>query len=294
MTFSELLQKTHQVLRADLVVIAGTPITVMTLVILAAIVLFTFKVAGLVQRTVERGLIKRAAGEEGTAGVVSRLLRYIVLVIGLSVGLNTVGIDLSALFAAGALFAVAIGFAMQNVVANFVSGIILLTERVIKPGDILEVEGQMVRVRDMGIRATLVRTQDDEDLVLPNSTLVQSTVKNFTLEDRLYRLRVSVGVSYSSDLREVRRSLEAAIDAVDWRSRDRDPVLLLSDFGASSVDYEASVWIEDPWNNRTNRSQLREAIWWALKDAEVTIAFPQIDVHFDEPVVEGIRGRAVA
>lgn len=294
MTFTELLQRTHQILRAELVVIAGTPITVMTLVILAAIVIITFKVAGLLQRAVERHLMKRSEGDMGTAGVVSRLLRYIVLVVGLSIGLNTAGINLSALFAAGALFAVAIGFAMQNVVANFVSGIILLTERVIKPGDILEVEGQMVRVHDMGIRATLVRTQDDEDLVLPNSTLVQSTVKNFTLQDRLYRLRVAVGVAYSSDLHRVRETIETAISAVDWRSPERDPVLLLSEFGSSSVDYEASVWIEDPWNNRTNRSQLREAIWWALKDADITIAFPQVDVHFDEPVVEGIRGRAVA
>jgi small-conductance mechanosensitive channel len=294
MTWKEVLQKTHDVLGTELVVIAGTQITVMTLVVLAAIVVVTFKVAGLLQRTVERSLVKRSEGDEGTAGVVSRLLRYVILVIGLSIGLHTAGINLSALFAAGALFAVAIGFAMQNVVANFVSGIILLAERVIKPGDILEVEGHMVRVHDMGIRATLVRTLDDEDLVLPNSMLVQSTVKNFTLQDRLYRLRVPVGVSYASDLRKVRQALESAAHSVDWRSPERPPVVLLADFGSSSVDYEVSVWIEDPWNNRTNRSQLREAMWWALKEAGITIAYPQVDVHFDEPVVEGIRARAVA
>jgi len=294
MNQKELLQLLKEALSTELVSIAGTSITGATLLVFGAIIIVTFWLAGFLQRTVERVLLKRGSKDKGTAGVVSRLLRYAVLISGLSTGLHTVGINLSALFAAGALFAVAIGFAMQNIVANFVSGIILLGERVIKPGDVLEIEGQMVRVQDMGIRATIVRTQDDEDLVLPNSTLVQSTVKNFTMKDRLYRLRVTVGVEYSSDLKQVRNVLESCLQQVTWRATKREPVILLADFGASSVDYEASVWVEDPWHHRRHRSDLREAIWWAFKDAAITIAFPQLDVHFDPPVVEGLQARAIA
>ncbi len=294
MTWKDLLQQAKQVLSEEIVVISGTSVTVATLIVFLTIILFTFALAGFLRRNVERVLLKRAGQDEGTAGVLSRLLRYATLVVGFSVGLHTMGINLSALFAAGALFAVAVGFAMQNVVANFVSGVILLAERVIKPGDIIEVEGQMVRVRDMSIRATIVRTLDEEDLVLPNSMLVQSTVKNFTMHDRLYRIRVAVGVAYESDLQKVRMTLESCLKGLDWRSSMKEPVVLLSDFGASSVDYEVSLWIEDPWHSRTSRSKLREAIWGAFQEASITIAFPQVDVHLDDAVVESLRPRSVA
>ncbi len=275
-------------LATELFSFSGTSITGSTLLVFAAIVVVTFWFAGFLQRASERMLVRRGAKDEGTAGVISRLLRYMILVVGISAGVHNIGIDLSALFAAGAFFAVAMGFAMQNIVANFISGVILLAERVIKPGDVLQVDDQVVRVTDMGIRATVVRTLNDEDLVLPNSMLVQSTVKNFTLRDRLYRLRVVVGVEYSSDMRQVRKVIEKSLSGLAWRSKKREPVLLLADFGASSVDFEASVWIEDPWNSRKRQSDLREAIWWALEEAEITIAFPQVDVHFDESVTANL------
>lgn len=294
MDWDQILRTIKAVLGAELAVIAGTTITGASLLAFFTVVALTFWAAGLLQRSFERLLLKKGSQDEGTAGAVSRLLRYVILILGLSAGLHGIGINLSTLFAAGALFAVAIGFAMQNVVANFVSGVILLAERAIKPGDIIEADGQMVRVTGMGIRATVVRTLDDEDLVLPNSNLVQATVKNFTLKDRLYRLRVIVGVAYDSDLKQVRRVLETCARNLDWRSQNKDPVVLLTDFGASSVDYEISVWIDDPWKNRQRRSELREAIWWGFKESSITIAFPQLDVHFDGPVVEGLRNRSAA
>lgn len=298
MSGKQLLEALREALSYELVVIAGTPLTGATMLIFAAIIIVTFWFAGILQRTVERLLLRRSpTGEDsaaGRAGVFSRLIRYLILMMGLSVGFHTIGINLSALFAAGALFAVAIGFAMQNVVANFVSGVILLAERVIKPGDILEVDGAMVQVSDMGIRATVVRTQDDEDLVVPNGTLVQSNVKNFTLTDRLYRLRVIVGVSYDSDLKVVEEVLGAAATEVEWRAQKRRPVVLLTQFGSSSVDYEVSVWIDKPWQNRQRRSDLRQAIWWAFKDSSITIAFPQLDVHLDRPVVDAFGNRGAA
>jgi small-conductance mechanosensitive channel len=223
-------------------------------------------------------------------GVASRLVHYVIVITGFGIALHTMGINLTALFAAGALFAVAVGFAMQNLTANFVSGVILLAERVIKPGDVLEIERQMVRVRDMGIRATVARTLNDEDLVIPNSVIVQSTVRNYSFRDMLYRLRVPVGVSYGSDLTTVRETLETMARELDWRSPKKDSAVLLTDFGSSSVDFEVSVWIEDPWNSRRGRSDLREAIWWSLKEAGVTIAFPQVDVHFDPPFVDSLQG----
>ena len=289
MSPDNILVKIREVLRIELFELAGTPVSLATLVTLGAVLLAFLWVSWLLRRGLAAFMRRREVSDAGTVAVISRLLHYALLVMGLSIGLHTIGVNLSALFAAGALFAVALGFAMQNVVENFVSGVIVLVERAIKPGDVLEVEGQMVRVQDLGIRATIVRTLDDEDLVIPNSVLVQGTVKNYTLRDLLYRVRVLVGVEYASDLDVVRETLEEVAERFKNRSEERKPVVLLSDFGSSSIDYEVSVWIEDAWNVRRIASQLRESIWRAFQKAGITIAFPQLDVHFDRPALEALR-----
>jgi small-conductance mechanosensitive channel len=215
------------------------------------------------------------------------------MITGILVAVEVVGIDLRALFAAGAVFAVGIGFAMQNIVQNFVSGLILLVERSIKPGDILRVDGQIVQVQAMGIRATIVRTRDEEEMIVPNSSLVQSTVTNFTMRDSLVRLRVTVGVSYGSDMAKVRGILEEVGDRLAWRSSET-PRVFLAAFGSSSVDFELAVWSNDPWMSRVHMSEMREAIWFAFLEQDVTISFPQVDVHFDPPVAEGLAAMARA
>ncbi|MDX1382457.1 MAG: mechanosensitive ion channel [Thermoanaerobaculia bacterium] len=263
--------------------ISGTAITVATLLTFLVILLVTLWLSRLAQRAVLRGFGLRGKEDEGTAAVSARLIRYTVLLVGFSIAIHNLGINLTGLFAAGALFAVALGFAMQNISQNFVSGVILLLERAIKPGDVLEVEGMLVRVREMGIRATVARTLDEEDIIIPNSQLVSSSVKNYTYEDSSYRLRTTVGVHYGSDLRLVFETLQNAARELPWRADTPAPRVLLLGFGSSSVDFDVSVWIDDPWSMRSRRSLLNEAVWWSLKEAGVTIAFPQVDVHFDPP-----------
>jgi len=267
--------------------IAGTQVTVATLVVFVLIVLGTFVVSAILRRLVGRAMRLRGIEQEGSIRATQRLVHYAVLLVGLSIGLQTIGVNLSALFAAGAVFAIGVGFAMRNLAENFVSGLILLLERSIKPGDVLEVEGQVVRVSRMGIRSTVVRGRNDEETIVPNTILVQSNVTNYTLEDSLYRLRARVGVAYGSDMHQVRKVLERTAAALPWRFPRREPVVLLVEFGSSSVDWEVSVWIEDPWRALVRGSELREAIWWALKEENITIAFPQLDVHLDPPLAIG-------
>jgi small-conductance mechanosensitive channel len=164
-----------------------------------------------------------------------------------------------------------------------------LLERSIKIDDVIEIDGKIARVMDIGIRSTRVRTLFEEDIILPNSFLVQQPIKNLTLHDSLIRIAVHVGVSYSSDLALVRRTLEKVAAEVPDTDPKFPPRVLLEEFGASSVSYEVSVWTHDPWNHRLTRSTLREAIWAAFKREGVVIAFPQVDVHFDGPVVESLK-----
>ncbi len=264
-------------------------VNLMTVIVFAVIILVTFLVSKILEAAVNEAFRIRKITDEGTLGVARRLVHYVVLLTGFAIALQNVGIDLSALFAAGALFAVAVGFAMQNIAQNFVSGVILLIERTIKPGDVLEVEGKVVRVSRMGIRSTVSRTLNDEDIILPNSVLVQTTVKNYTMQDSIYRLRAAVGVAYSSDLALVRKTLEELARALPWRLKSREPRVLLRGFGDSSVNYEVSVWIDQPWRAFMRISEMNEAIWWAFKEQNITIAFPQLDLHLDPPVVDGLQ-----
>jgi len=264
--------------------VAGTPVTGASVLTFLMIILLSLWVSRLLQRVLHRVMSAGGVFREDTRHTTGRLLHYLVLIAGFAVALQTIGISLATVFAAGAVVAVAIGFALQNILQNFVSGVILLGERSITETDVLEVEGTVVRIKRMGARATVAVTRDEEELIIPNSILVQSTVKNLTLSDPLYRVRARVGVSYGSDMRKVEQVLMRAALSVDGRNEQHDPLVFLIEFGDSSVVWEVSIWAENPWAAPVTRSDLNKAIWWGLKDAGITIAFPQMDVHFDPDV----------
>ena len=263
--------------------------TVTTLLTAGCIVFFSYLLSRGVRAGLQRFFARGGITPSGEVGAIERLAHYAIVLMGIMVALRTTGIKLDALFTAGAVFAVGFGFAMQNIAQNFVSGVILLFERTIKPGDVIEVGGQIVKVQQMSIRATIVRTLDEEDVIVPNSSLVQSNVKNFTLEDNIYRVRVTVGVSYSADVRAVTVLLEQCARSMDYREPGYEPRVLLLNFGPSALEFEASVWMRDPWNHRIASSKLREAIWYAFKERQIALAFPQLDLHFDPPLAESLR-----
>ncbi|MFW6085176.1 MAG: mechanosensitive ion channel family protein [Gemmatimonadota bacterium] len=284
----ETLVRIREILDVVLFNIGETPVTVSTLLTAVIVLVASFWLSRLVRRAMLRRVKESSVPERGSVAVTARLVHYTIILVGIAIALSTLGIRLGALFAAGAVFAVAIGFAMQTISQNFVAGVILLFERSIKPGDILEVEGQIMSVRELGIRATIARGLNEEDLIIPNSLLVQSTVKNYTLRDALHRIDAAVGVAYGSDMRRVREVLETMVEGIEWRSHQQEPVVLMKEFGSSAVNFQVSVFTENPWNLRRQRSDLNEAIWWTLKDAGITIAFPQLDLHLDPQVAQAL------
>ncbi len=285
MSFTDVMQHVHRILTAQLFQLLGQNITLMDLFTFAGFILASMIVSRLVRRSAHAAMNRRGIDDPGTRAITERLIHWTILAVGFAAAVQNIGLHLGAIFAAGAAFAVGIGFAFQSVAQNFISGVILLFERSIKPGDILEVDSQVIRVEHMGIRSTVGRTRDDEQLIIPNTMLAQGTVKNYTMQDSFYRVTVAVGVAYASDMREVRRALETAAASVPWKSASRDPQVFMTEFGNSSVNFGVAVWTDDPWRARRASSDLHEAIWFALAEAGVTIAFPQVDVHFD-PVVD--------
>lgn len=288
MTIRDFFSQLADLFSKPLFTISGTEVTFFSIIVFILTVLFSIVISLVLQRGLKRALAYKFVKKDGALAALLRLLHYTIVIIGFAIGLQTIGINISALFAAGAVFAIAIGFAMQNVVQNFVAGVILLLERSIKPGDILEVEGTVVKVIAMGIRTTVVRTWKEEELIMPNSIFSQSTVKNYTLRDNEFRLGVVVGVSYGSDMKKVIEVLEKTAADLPWRLPEPEPRVLLLEFGNSSVDFGVYVNVDEPWMQRIYMSDLRKKIWFAFKKANITIAFPQLDVHLDPPVSEAI------
>jgi small-conductance mechanosensitive channel len=160
---------------------------------------------------------------------------------------------------------------------------------------VIEVEGRVVKIVRMGIRATMVKTRDNEEIILPNSTLSQSAVTNYTLDELACRVRLKVGVSYASDMSVVREALLESARALPDAIADREPEVLMADFGDHAVVFDLGVWISDPWRMRSIRAALAAVIWDTFADRGVTIAFQQLDLHLDPPVVDTLRalsGRA--
>lgn len=288
MDFDNILSSIGNAVDRPLFTLSGTKVTLFSIALFLLISLITVIFSVYLQRVMKNTLQSRFAKREGTLSALLRLTHYFVLMVGFSIGLQVVGISLSALFAAGAVFAIGIGFAMQNIVQNFVAGVILLFERTIKPGDILEVDGTIVKIIDMGIRTTIARTLIDEELIMPNSVFSQSTVKNYTLRDNTYRLGIVVGVSYDSDMEQVIKVLEKTASDVPWRLPEPGPTVRLQDFGSSSVDFGVYVSIDDPWQQRVFMAELRKDVWFAFKNAGITIAYPQLDIHFDPSFVKTV------
>jgi small-conductance mechanosensitive channel len=254
----------------------------------ALVLLVAFWVSRAVQRHLVRRLQGHDAGDEQTIRLYRRIVQAVVWVIAGGIALHTLGIDLTHIFTTGGLFAVALAFAMKNLAENLVSGLLLRLGGEIKRADVLRMkDGEIVRVKKIGSLNTIVRTKEEADCIIPNADLAQNAISNYTHGDSLYRLQTEVGVSYASDLRQVRATLQAVCEGLDWKSAQKQPLIQLLDFGDSSVVYRVLVWIEDPWIAGRLRSQLNEAIWWALKDAGVVIAFPQLDVHIAPDALAG-------
>ncbi|MBN2528522.1 MAG: mechanosensitive ion channel [Deltaproteobacteria bacterium] len=292
MLINDVITQTNDLLSVELYKIAGTPVTVGRILVALLAFLIAWLISLVAQRSLARILRHRGVKNEQTVKTTCRFAHWIILLLGGVVSLKIAGIDLSTLFAAGAVLTVGLGFAMQNIAQNFVSGVILFAERTIQPGDILSVDGTVVKIHRIGIRSTLALTRNMEEMIIPNSNLVQGTVTNYTMSDTNHLLGTIVGVTYDSDMKQVREVLQKVAESVPWRVENGRASVLMREFGDSSVNFGVFVEVSDPWRARVLASELNEAIWWAFKENNIVIAFPQMDVHFDQSLLNAMESKS--
>lgn len=285
------MDELHKIASLPVFTIGGVQSTLGTLLSAFIVVIATILIAQLVKKSVHRALKKLDDKEAHLARIFGIVTQIIIWIVGLEIVLNFLGIQLTTLFAASGFLALGAGFAVKNIVENFLSGGILKLEKTIRPGDLIIVRDKWMFIQNIGLRVTTALTYSGEEVLIPNSLIAQSLVTNLTRNNRFYRIEVKLGVSYDSDLDLVRKTLEQAIEKLEWRSKAKEPILFLDEFGDSSVNYSVDVWVDDANDSRGRKSDLHEAVWWALKDKNITIAYPQVDLHLDQNVIDAMANK---
>ncbi len=215
----------------------------------------------------------------GLSYAYSRLIHYVILAAGFLVGLGVLGMDLTKVSVLAGAFGVGIGFGLQDVVNNFVCGLILLFERPVHVGDIVEVGDLQGEVRKIGIRASTVRTYRGSDIIVPNSQFITTNVTNWTLSDQLRRIDLPVGVNYAAAPKRVIEVLESVARANPAVLQNPPPKCLFVGYGDSSIDFELRAWTDQFNNWRVIRSELASGVYDAVYAAGMSFPFPQREVR---------------
>lgn len=231
---------------------------------------------------------RRMKAQERDPNII-QLTQRVVLVVAIAVifltTLSMLNVPITAFaFLSGAI-AIGFGFGAQNIINNFISGWILIGEKPIRIGDFLEVEGVKGIVEEINTRSTRVRRVDGVHMLIPNSKLLENTVTNWTLRDKLVRGTVSVGVAYGSDCEKVKELMLAATNAQEevLQEEGRAPSVFFQDFGDNALIFEVYFWINSKVDGglRAVSSEIRFALDKAFNECDVVVAFPQRDVHID-------------
>jgi len=246
---------------------------------------FVLLLALWVSAAIEARLLRAATGDElSLRKAVSNALRALLVFVGLIVALTAVGIDLTALSVLGGAIGVGIGLGLQRLAASYVSGFVILTERSVRIGDNVRVDGFEGRVTDITGRYTVVRSGSGRESIVPNDMLVTSRVENFSLADPRVWHSIVVSVGYDSDVDLVMRLLTEAALGSPRVLRDPAPSAALSAFGADGLEFTVGFWITDPENGLLGlRSQINLAILQALRAHDIDIPYPQRVLHMAAP-----------
>lgn len=282
---------------------AGKTISVLDVLLVIAVIALVIGFTMITTR-VCAAIIKGATRLDVTQKLLAQKISTIVIWgMAFFLGVDLLGIDLTALAFFGGAFGLAIGFGLQKTFGNLISGILLLMDKSIKPGDVISVTDQagnesFGQIRKIGIRAISVITRDQTEYLIPNENLMTNQVVNWSYSSRDVRVKAPVGVSYDSDIKLVEELLYQAVDETDRILAIPKPRVNLMGFGDSSVDFEVRFWIQDPEGGLANiRSDVYKRVWELFKENDVEIPYPQQDLHlrsskqFDQMIETLARGK---
>jgi small-conductance mechanosensitive channel len=279
MSFEAVIDIINKVLHARLFTITQTDITLSLLIVFFFLFFAVLVFSRLVARKAVLKILSRAHIDEGLQYTFQRITEYILILIGAIIVFQFIGINLSGLAVIFGLLSVGIGFGLQNITSNFISGLILLLERPIKVGDRVRVGDIEGDVLEINIRSTTVRSLDNISIIVPNTEFITSQVVNLSHGDLRIRLDLNVGVSYDSNLDTVLRCLKEVAQENHDVLGDPQPLVHLVEFADSAWSMKLRVWIANPKRHPQVRSDLNCEIIRKFHANDVVIAYPQRDLH---------------
>lgn len=266
-----------------IITIDNNPVTVGKLSIALAILLVGIIISKLIIQTLANRLLSKTPLKKNSALAIQKMFAYSAYVLVLLFALRIVNIPLAAFAFLGGAIAIGVGFGAQNIINNFISGFIIMTERPISIGDLIEVDGVLGEVEEIGARCTRVRTGENIHILVPNSTFLERNITNWTLSDKKIRAKVIVGVIYGSPVSKVKELLLRAARENEKVIQNPEPFVLFADFGDNALIFEIYFWISirKIIERRVIESSLRFRIDDLFREAGIVIAFPQRDIHLD-------------
>lgn len=262
------------------------------IVVLALLVLYLASTISWFLRAVLKAeVFPRKQVDRGAADAITRLLHYSLILIGFLLSMSLIGFDLQSFVVLGGALGIGVGFGLQNIVNNFLSGLILLFERPVKVGDMVVVDNESGIVRKIGLRSTVIETFDQAEIFVPNSQLISQKVTNWTYSNAVARLRIAVGVAYGTDVERVFSLLTDIARANPRILPNPAPLPLLLGFGESNLNMELLVWLADVNERQLAQSELCQEIAERFQEKGIEIAFPQRDLRLrsaDDGILESV------
>ena len=280
---SEQLPNVADTMMTTSIAVGAAHISTGSLITAALCLLATYMVLKLFRALLEDEILPRLRISQGVSYAVSMLSRYIVAIIGFLFTLSAAGIDLSKMTILAGAVGVGIGFGLQNIVNNFISGLILLIEQPIHVGDLVETSSSIGIVKRIGIRASTITTSHGADVIVPNGQLLTLDLLNWTRSSRSRRIDILIGVAYGSDPVQVQHLLVDAIKDHPMIRSTPDPVAFFMGFGDSALDFRVQVWVTDAMEATKISSELRNRILMSLNEQGIAIPFPQRDLWLRNP-----------
>ena len=267
----------------EITAVADQPITVRKLIGALIFLLVGWGISRMVSRAIGRRVLPRFGLDGGNASAVQTIAFYLMFVLFGYFSLELIGVPLTVFAFFGGAMAIGVGFGSQNILNNFISGLILLFERPIRVGDLVEIDGLYGNIEHVGARSTRVKTGSNLEMIIPNSRFLENNVTNLTLSDERFRASVCVGVAYGSPTRKVSELLERAVLEHPDVLKSPDPIILFKDFADNSLNFEVHFWIcmRTQMQRQRIESDVRHTIDDLFDEAGITIAFPQRDVHLN-------------
>ncbi len=288
-TLGHIIKEIGRAIEYPLFVINQRPITITSILAGLIILLVFILLSRGLRKIIKTRLFPRYKLDEGIQLAILKVLHYLMVGLGVIIAVQSIGLNLTSLAVVFGLLSVGIGFGLQNIVSNFISGLIILFERPIKIGDRITIGDVLGDVENISLRATHIRTIDNIAIIVPNSEFITSQVINWSHGDPKIRIHVPVGVAYGSDVPLVIKSLLEVAQNHPEVLKDPPPKVWFKGFGNSSLDFDVLAWIPDPKKRPDIISNLNKGIDDIFRKNKIQIPFPQRDLHIRSSVpVDGL------